>query len=85
MRLGGLRINPTTNISSSVTYINIKLRKLKKNEIQVNGLPENQKSPIYHGRQTKRKLLFKYFKNPYVVDVASAQAKQLTDYTVMLI
>jgi hypothetical protein len=41
MRLGGLRINPTTNISSSVTYINnIKLRKLKKNEIQVNGLPK---------------------------------------------
>jgi hypothetical protein len=30
MRLGGLRINPTTNISSSVTYINnIKLRKIK--------------------------------------------------------
>jgi hypothetical protein len=84
MRLGGLRINPTTN--SSVTYINnIKLRKIKENEIQVNGLPENPKSPIYHGRQTKRKLLFKYFKTGvslWVVDVASAQAKQLTDYTV---
>lgn len=41
MRLGGLRINPTTNISSTVTYTNnIKLRKIKdKNEIQVNGLP----------------------------------------------
>src|SRR6187402_3813082 len=36
MRLGGLRINPITNISSSVTYINnIKIRKVKdKNEIQ---------------------------------------------------
>ena len=34
MKLGGLRINPVTNISSSVTYINnIKLRKIKdKNE-----------------------------------------------------
>jgi hypothetical protein len=36
-----LRINPTTNISSTVTYTNnIKLRKIKdKNEIQVSGLP----------------------------------------------
>jgi hypothetical protein len=43
MRLGGLRINPTTNISSSVTYINnIKLRKIKENEIQVNGLPKTK-------------------------------------------
>jgi hypothetical protein len=84
MRLGGLRINPTTNISSSVTYINnIKLRKIKKKTKFVNGLPKIQKSPIYHGRQTKRKLLFKYFKTGvslWVVDV-SAQAKQLTDYT----
>jgi hypothetical protein len=41
MRLGGLRINPTTNISSTVTYMNnIKLRKINdKNEIQVSGLP----------------------------------------------
>jgi hypothetical protein len=42
MRLGGLRINPTTNISSTVTYMNnIKLRKINdKNEIQVSGLPQ---------------------------------------------
>ena len=34
MRLGGLRINPITNISSTVTYINnLKIRKVKdKNE-----------------------------------------------------
>ena len=31
MRLGGLRINPITNISSTVTYINdLKLRKVKR-------------------------------------------------------
>ena len=43
MKLGGLRINPVTNISSTVTYINnLKIRKIKdKNEIQVNGLPAN--------------------------------------------
>ena len=43
VKLGGLRINPVTNISSSVTYVNnLKVRKLKdKTEIQVKGLPEN--------------------------------------------
>ena len=42
MRLGGLRINPMTNISSTVTYVNnFKIRKIKdKNEIQVSGLPQ---------------------------------------------
>jgi hypothetical protein len=36
MRLGGLRINPTTNISSTVTYMNnIKLRKINDKKIQV--------------------------------------------------
>ena len=42
MRLGGLRINPITNISSTVTYINnLKLRKVaEKEEKQVSGLPE---------------------------------------------
>jgi dipeptidyl aminopeptidase/acylaminoacyl peptidase len=45
MRLGGLRINPLTNISSTVTYINnLKVRKVSaKNEVQVIGLPKNPK------------------------------------------
>ena len=47
MRLGGLRIDPVTNIGSRVTYYNnikIKNLKKKKQEIsQVNGLPENAK------------------------------------------
>jgi hypothetical protein len=47
MRLGGLRINPTTNISSTVTYMNnIKLRKIRKNEIQVSGLPADARISI---------------------------------------
>ena len=43
MRLGGLRINPITNISSTVTYINnLKIRKIAaKDEVQVSGLPSN--------------------------------------------
>ena len=47
MRLGGLRIDPVTNIGSRVTYYNnikIKNLKKKKQEIsQVKGLPENAK------------------------------------------
>jgi hypothetical protein len=41
LRLGGLRINPITNISSAVTYVNnLKLRKIKI-VTAVAGLPEN--------------------------------------------
>ncbi len=45
MRLGGLRVNPQTHISSTVTYIeNLKVRKLSdKQEVQVSGLPQNAK------------------------------------------
>lgn len=43
MRLGGLRINPKTNIGSRVSYYNnVKYKKLlDEKEIQVKGLPEN--------------------------------------------
>lgn len=47
MKLAGLRINPITNIGSTVTYVNnIKIRKVKdfKSEpIQIIGLPQNPK------------------------------------------
>ena len=47
LRLGGLRIDPSTNIGSRVTYYNnVQLKKLgKKNAeiVQVKGLPENPK------------------------------------------
>ncbi|MFT5251810.1 MAG: dipeptidyl aminopeptidase/acylaminoacyl peptidase [Flavobacteriales bacterium] len=88
MRLGGLRINPTTNISSSVTYINnIKLRKIKeKNEVQVSGLPENPKITNLSWSPDEKKIAFSHTSKTgvslWVVDIASAQAKQLTDYTV---
>ena len=43
MRLAGLRINPTTNISSRINYFNnLKIKKTNDKEaIQVNGIPEN--------------------------------------------
>ena len=47
MRLGGLRINPVTNISSTITYINnLKIRKIKETAAepaQVKGLPKDAK------------------------------------------
>lgn len=45
MKLGGLRINPVTNISSSATYANnLKVRKMNdKTEVQVKNLPSNPK------------------------------------------
>lgn len=85
LRLGGLRINPTTNISSTVTYINnIKLRKIKeKNEIQVSGLPANPRIANLSWSPDDTKIAFSNTTATgvalWVVDVASAKATQLTD------
>jgi dipeptidyl aminopeptidase/acylaminoacyl peptidase len=84
MRLGGLRINPTTNISSTVTYTNnIKLRKIKdKNEIQVSGLPTNPRISNISWSTNEKKIAFSNTTNSgvelWVIDVASAKATQLT-------
>ena len=85
MRLGGLRINPITNISSSVTYVNnIKLRKIKdKNEIQVTGLPENPKITNLSWSPNEKKIAFSNTTSNgvslWVVDVATAKATMLTE------
>ena len=85
LRLGGLRINPTTNISSSVTYINnIKLRKIKdKNEIQVSGLPTNPKITNLSWSPNENKIAFSNTTSNgvalWVVDVASAKATMITE------
>ena len=88
MRLGGLRINPTTNISSTVTYTNnIKLRKIKdKNEIQVSGLPTNPRISNISWSTNEKKIAFSNTTNSgvqlWVIDVASAKATQLTEENV---
>lgn len=85
LRLGGLRINPITNISSTVTYINnLKLRKIKdKNEVQVAGLPANAKISNLSWSPNDTKILFTNTAangvELWVIDVASAQAKKLTE------
>jgi hypothetical protein len=81
MRLGGLRINPTTNISSTVTYMNnIKLRKINdKMKFKLADYLPTRASAISRGQQMRRKLLFTYYKFRcnYIVD--SAKATQLTE------
>ena len=60
MRLGGLRINPVTNISSTLTYINnLKLKKIgEESETQVAGLPENPKIAYLTFSPDEKKLAF---------------------------
>ena len=85
LRLGGLRINPVTNISSTVTYINnLKLRKIKdKNEVQVSGLPVGAKISNLSWSPNDSKILFTNTMvngvELWVIDVATTQAKKLID------
>nr|WP_095929561.1 prolyl oligopeptidase family serine peptidase [Flavobacterium sp. ACN2] len=85
VRLAGLRINPVTNISSTVTYlINLKLRKINgKEEIQVKGLPDNPKISNILWSPNDKKILFSHTTNSgvelWVLDVASVQATKLTE------
>ncbi|MBN8566665.1 MAG: S9 family peptidase [Flavobacteriales bacterium] len=88
MRLGGLRINPVTNISSTVTYItNLKVRKIAdKVELQVKGLPENPRISNIGMSPNEKKISFSNTTSKgvelWVLDLASAQATKLTDATV---
>ncbi|WP_291132158.1 alpha/beta hydrolase family protein [Flavobacterium sp. UBA7682] len=85
MRLGGLRINPITNISSTVTYINnLKLRKVSdKVETQVSGLPQNPRITNISWSQNEKKIGFTNTTNTgvelWVIDVVTASAKKVTN------
>jgi dipeptidyl aminopeptidase/acylaminoacyl peptidase len=84
MRLGGLRINPVTNISSTVSYINnLKLRKIAaKEETQVIGLPENARLTNISWSPNEKNISFTNTNNSgvelWIIDVATATAKKLT-------
>ncbi len=84
MKLGGLRVNPITNISSTVTYINnLKLRKVaEKVEKQVTGLPENARITYVSWSPNEKKIAFTNTTNKgvelWIIDVASASAKKIT-------
>lgn len=85
MRLGGLRINPVTNISSTVTYINnLKIRKISdKLEQQVIGLPENAKIANLSWSPNEKKIAFTNTTAKgvelWMLDVATHTAKKITN------
>lgn len=84
MRLAGLRVNPVTNISSTMTYLNnIKIRKINdKTEVQLKGLPANPKIANMQFSPDEKKLAFTNTTSKgvelWVADLATATAKKLT-------
>jgi dipeptidyl aminopeptidase/acylaminoacyl peptidase len=84
MRLGGLRINPITNISSTVTYINnLKIRKITdKVETQISGLPDNARITNISWSPNEKKIAFTNTiatgVELWIIDVISATAKKIT-------
>ena len=85
LRLGGLRINPATNISSRARYFtDIKIKPVKDNEpTNVTGLPENPRIANRSWSPDEKKLAFTQTTNTgvelWVIDIKSAKAKKLTD------
>jgi len=85
MQLGGLRINPVTNIASAVTYINnLKIRKIQEKEAtQVKGLPGNPKITYLTWSPDEKKLAFTNATanslELWVLDVTTAIASKITD------
>lgn len=83
LRLGGLRINPVTNIASSFTYFNnLKLRKVRGGEErQIEGLPKNPLLAHLRWSPDETKIAFTNTGEKgvelWVVDVVTAQAKKL--------
>ncbi|MCH5691078.1 hypothetical protein LWM68_46760 [Niabella sp. W65] len=87
MRLAGLRINPVTNISSTVTYSNnLKIRKIKDvkaEPTQVSGLPAQPRITYISWSPDDSKIAFTNTTATgvelWVIDVATAAATRLTD------
>lgn len=84
MKLAGLRINPLTNISSTITYINnIKTRSLKgTKEIQVTGLPDNPKIAYLSWSPDEKKVAFTHTSanevELWVLDLSTNSCKRLS-------
>lgn len=85
MRLGGLRINPVTNISSRATYFNdVKLKSVDGKEPQsVQGLPEDPRLTNFTWSPDESKIAMTHTTDSgvelWVLDVKSATAKKLTE------
>jgi len=89
LRLGGLRIDPKTNIGSRVTYYNnLKIQNLKKGNdvVQVKGLPSKPKLANFGWSPDQSKMAFTHTTSTgvqvWVVDLATATAKKVTEANV---
>lgn len=87
MKLAGLRINPVTNISSTITYINnIKTRTLKgQKELQVSGLPSNPKIAYLSWSPDEKLVAFTHTSvsavELWVLDLQTNMCKKLSNLT----
>jgi dipeptidyl aminopeptidase/acylaminoacyl peptidase len=86
LRLGGLRIDPTTNIGSRVTYYNnIKIKRVHghETEVQVSGLPRVANLANFTWSPDQSKIALTQTTGGgvevWVMDIATATAKKLTD------
>ena len=85
MSMGGLRINPVTNISSTMNYIqNLKVRKVVDNEpVQVKGLPARPHIAFVSWSPDEKKIAFtntaKKGVELWVLELATATATKLTE------
>ena len=85
MRLGGLRINPVTNIGSRTTfYNNIKVKKaFDKDAKQVTGLPQNARLAYFGWSPDERMMSFTHTTTSgveiWVLDITKGTAKKLTN------
>ena len=85
MRLGGLRINPKTNISSRATYFNnIKLKKTSSETIkEVQGLPTSPRLANFSWSPNYKKIAFTNTVSTgvelWILDIASATVHKITE------
>jgi len=85
MSMGGLRVNPITNIASATNYIdNLKVRKVDGiDPTQVKGLPSNPRITFVTWSPDEQKIAFTNTTATgvelWVLNIASAQATRLTE------
>ncbi|MDD4800579.1 MAG: prolyl oligopeptidase family serine peptidase [Proteiniphilum sp.] len=87
LRLGGLRINPVANISSTLTYYNnVRYKKTKEKEVQtIKGLPEDARMAYFSFSPDETKIAFTHTVDRgvelWVIDLTDITARKITDAT----
>ncbi len=87
LRLGGLRIDPATNIGSRVTYYNnIKVKNIKQKKgevVAVKGLPQNPRLTNFNWSPDQKKMAFTHTTTSgievWLLELQTASAKKLTE------